>query len=91
MGAGDIPDTHLTGSHDRQDPVEHDAVQQPKAAAGGAALPIPQEIAARLPKTGRARIIVLTAEDGDDAEWRSGAYEQFLREDPPEDSIYDSR
>jgi hypothetical protein len=59
--------------------------------SGGLVLPIPREIAARLPKTGRARVIVLTADDGEDAEWRSAAYEQFLREDPPEDSVYDSR
>jgi hypothetical protein len=58
---------------------------------GAAALPIPKEIAARLPKTGRARVIVLTSEDGEDEQWRSASYEQFLREDPPEDSIYDSR
>ena len=51
---------------------------------------IPQEIAARLPKTGRARVIILTADDQKDAEWRAGAYEQFLREDPPEDSVYDN-
>jgi hypothetical protein len=25
----------------------------------------------------------------DDAEWRAASYEQFLREDPPEDSAYD--
>lgn len=55
-----------------------------------AMLHIPQEIAARLPKTGKARVIVLTDEDADEAEWRAGAYEQFLREDPPEDAIYDS-
>lgn len=49
-------------------------------------LPIPQEIADQLPKTGRARIIVLTG----DADWRMGAYQQFLRDDSPEDAIYDS-
>ena len=53
-------------------------------------LVIPQEAAARLPKTGKARIIVLTADDGDDAEWRSAAYEQFMRDDAPEDAIYDT-
>jgi hypothetical protein len=56
---------------------------------GSGALSIPKEIAARLPKTGRARVIVLTEDD--DAEWRSASYEQFLREDPPEDSVYDTR
>ena len=49
---------------------------------GAAALPIPKDVAARLPKTGRARVIVLTADDGEDAEWCSVAYERFLREDP---------
>ena len=53
-------------------------------------LPIPQEVAAQLPKSGRARIIVLTDELTGDAEWRLGAYQQFLRDDAPEDAIYDS-
>ena len=53
-------------------------------------LPIPQEVADQLPKTGRARIIVLTDELTGDAEWRLGAYQQFLRDDSPEDAIYDS-
>ena len=53
-------------------------------------LPIPQEIADQLPKTGRARIIVLTDELTGDAEWRLGAYQQFLRDDSAEDAIYDS-
>ena len=50
---------------------------------------IPQEIAARLPKTGQARIIILTSGDSDDAEWRKGAYEQFMKDDSPEDAVYD--
>jgi hypothetical protein len=50
----------------------------------------PPEVAERLPETGRARIIVLTDEMTGDAEWRLGAYEQFLRDDSPEDAIYDS-
>ncbi len=58
--------------------------------SGGAVLSIPDEVAARLPKTGLARIIVLTDEPSDDADWRAGAYAQFLRDDPPEDAIYDS-
>ena len=57
---------------------------------GESLLKIPSEIAARLPKSGKARVIVLTSEDEEDAEWQVGAYEQFLREDPPEDSVYDS-
>jgi hypothetical protein len=46
-------------------------------------------VASQLPKTGKARVIVLTAE-ADEAEWRTAAYEQFLREDPPGDAIYES-
>jgi hypothetical protein len=53
-------------------------------------LRIPAEVAARLPKSGRVRIIVLTEDQAEDAEWRLGAYAQFLREDPPADSAYDS-
>jgi hypothetical protein len=57
---------------------------------GESILKIPSEIAARLPKSGRARVIVLTNNENEDTEWRAAAYEQFLREDPPEDSVYDS-
>jgi hypothetical protein len=56
-------------------------------------LPIPQEIADQLPKSGRARIIVLPMlsmqDDQQDAQWRIGAYEQFMRDDVPDDDIYD--
>jgi len=58
--------------------------------SGAAVLPIPIEVAAQLPKTGMARIILLTDEHSDDADWRAGAYAQFLRDDPQEDAIYDS-
>ena len=51
---------------------------------------IPAEIAAQLPKAGRARIIILTADDPEDPEWRNGAYGQFVREDASEDAVYDS-
>lgn len=51
---------------------------------------IPHEIAAQLPKSGRARVIVLTPDDPEDAQWRSGTYEQFVREQSQEDSVYDS-
>lgn len=58
--------------------------------SGAAVLPIPIEVAAQLPKTGMARIILLTDEHSDDADWRACAYAQFLRDDPQEDAIYDS-
>ena len=66
------------------------AVEFTTELSGSAVLPIPLEIAAQLPKTGMARIIVLTDEHSDDADWRAGAYAQFLRDDPQEDAIYDS-
>src|SRR5688572_1798984 len=56
-------------------------------------LTIPKDIAAQLPKAGKARIIVLTADEeagSDDAAWQLGAYEQFMREDAPEDAVYDN-
>ena len=53
-------------------------------------LAIPQDVAAQLPKTGRARIIVLTDELTGDADWRLGAYQQFLHDDSPEDAICSS-
>jgi hypothetical protein len=57
-------------------------------------LQIPRDIADKLPKSGRARVIVvpigsLLAEDAEDAQWHAGAYEQFLRDDFPEDAVYD--
>ena len=58
--------------------------------SGTSVLQLPAAAVAQLPKAGRARVIVLTAEDPDDAEWRAAAYEQFARDDAPADAIYDS-
>lgn len=52
-------------------------------------LQIPKDIAAKLPKSGSARVIILTTDDPEDREWRGAAYEQFARDDSPEDAIYD--
>ena len=52
-------------------------------------LKVPQDVAAQLPKSGRVRIIVLTPDDPEDAEWRGAAYEQFCRDDSSEDAVYD--
>ena len=57
--------------------------------SGAAVLTIPEEIAGQLPRSGRARVIVLT-DDSDESEWRAAAYEQFLRDDFTGDAIYDS-
>ena len=53
-------------------------------------LAIPAEFASQLPKSGKARVIILTHEDSDDSQWRRAAYEQFARDDAPEDAVYDS-
>ena len=66
------------------------AVEFTAELSGAAVLQIPSEAAAQLPKAGKARVIVLTDADTDDSERRAAGYQQFLREDPPEDAIYDS-
>ena len=66
------------------------AVEFTTGLRGSSVLEVPSEAAARLPKAGRARVIVLTGEENEEAEWRLGSYEQFLREDVPEAAIYDS-
>lgn len=57
---------------------------------GADSLPLPEEIAAKLPVSGTARVIVLTPDDPDDRLWQAAAYEQFLRDDVPEDAAYES-
>jgi hypothetical protein len=52
-------------------------------------LVVPREVAAQLPKSGRAKVILLVAEDAEDGEWPAAAYEQFMRENSSEDSVYD--
>jgi hypothetical protein len=66
------------------------AVEFTTELSGTSVLPIPPQIAEQLPKAGKARIIVLTNEDAEDAEWRAAAYEQFLRDDSSADAIYES-
>jgi hypothetical protein len=53
-------------------------------------LDVPEDVAERLPKAGKARVIVITNGSDDDSEWKAAAYEQFLRDDPDEDAVYDS-
>lgn len=56
---------------------------------GAASFPIPGNIAAQLPKSGIARVIVLTNAD-DDAEWQAASYNQFLKDDSEEDAVYEA-
>jgi len=53
-------------------------------------LSIPEAVSAQLPKAGSARVIILTEDDSEDENWRRAAYEQFARDDSPEDAAYDS-
>jgi hypothetical protein len=56
---------------------------------GGSTLRIPPEIAAGLPSTGKATIVVFVNMDPDDNAWHKAAYEQFLSGDSREDAGYD--
>jgi hypothetical protein len=57
---------------------------------GERVMPIPEETAAQLPKAGRARVIILTDDGSEDAEWHHAASEQFCRDDASEDAVYDT-
>ena len=57
---------------------------------GGSSLPLPPEVVVQLPTSGRAKVVLLVQDDTSDAEWRHAAYEQFMKDDDPEDAVYDS-
>jgi hypothetical protein len=57
---------------------------------GSDLLAIPSQIASQLPKEGKARVILLVEDQNDDRQWYARGYEQFLRDDSPEDSVYDA-
>ena len=66
------------------------AIELTTGSGGSRMLPIPRDVTAQLPKTGRARIIVPAGEVAGGAGWRLGACRQFLRDGSPEDAICDS-
>ena len=66
------------------------AVEFTTELSGTAVLKIPLDAVAQLPTSGKVRVILLTDQDTEDADWRSATYEQFMRDDPPEDAIYDT-
>jgi hypothetical protein len=35
-------------------------------------------------------VVIVTTDDPEDAQWRAGAYECFMRDDAPEDAVYDA-
>ena len=53
-------------------------------------LALPPDIAARLPKSGRATVVLLFQDDPDDNEWRRASYEHFMKDDGPDDAVYDA-
>jgi hypothetical protein len=57
---------------------------------GEPVLAIPPEVAAKLPKSGRATVLLLVQDDQEDREWQRAAYEQFMKDDSSEDSVYDA-
>jgi hypothetical protein len=58
---------------------------------GEPVLAIPPDVAARLPKSGRATVVVLVQDDDqEDRQWQLAAYEQFMKDDSSEDSVYDA-
>jgi hypothetical protein len=57
---------------------------------GESSLPLPPEVLERLPKSGRATVVLLIQNDPDDEQWRRAGYEQFMKDDDSEDAVYDS-
>ena len=57
---------------------------------GETILTLPPEVVARLPKSGRATIVVLVQDDPEDTEWRRASYEQFMKDDSSDDAVYDA-
>lgn len=57
---------------------------------GEAVLVLPPEVLAQLPKSGRAKVLVLVQGDQENDEWRRASYEQFMQDDSPEDAVYDA-
>jgi hypothetical protein len=53
-------------------------------------LALPPDVVARLPKSGRATVIVHVQDDHEDQEWRKASYEQFMKDDGPDDAVYDA-
>jgi hypothetical protein len=56
---------------------------------GESTLALPPEVVERLPKSGRVTVVMLVPDDPDDKQWRLAAYEQFMKDDGPEDAVYD--
>ncbi len=58
--------------------------------SGQPILSIPPEVVAQLPKSGRAKVVLLVRPDVEDEEWLKWSYEQFMKDDSPDDAVYDN-
>jgi hypothetical protein len=52
-------------------------------------LSIPDHLAAALPSSGKATVLVFVGLDPEDEAWREASYRQFLRDESDEDAVYD--
>jgi hypothetical protein len=84
----------LNGRIDRQCPPFYDdimsSIEFETELRGEPTLTLPSDVIARLPKSGRATIVVHVQDDAEDSEWRKASYEQFMKDDGPEDAVYDA-
>jgi hypothetical protein len=67
-----------------------DAIQFETELRGESTLTLPPDVLAKLPKSGRARIVLLIQDDSEDEDWRRASYEHFMRDDNPDDAVYDT-
>jgi hypothetical protein len=56
---------------------------------GSSTLTIPANVLSQLPASSTARVILLLDGDSEDGAWREASYRQFLKDDAPEDAVYD--
>ena len=57
---------------------------------GKPTLAIPKDVADRLPRKGKAKVIVMfDGDDGEERAWQLAAYEQFAGDDSEGDAVYD--
>jgi len=56
---------------------------------GDGRLTMPDRVAASLPRSGKATVLVCVDLDPEDEAWRAASYRYFLRDDSEEDAVYD--
>jgi hypothetical protein len=67
-----------------------DAIQFETELRGESTLTLPPDVLAKLPKSGRARIVLLIQGNSEDEDWRRASYEHFMRDDNGDDAVYDT-